>query len=120
MNKQELEQKTGVTVLAIPNVYEEDDDTKVNVTLPCGHTKLIQIKTLIKKTPKCLTCNPPKPRKKKDEVENSLITGIITDELKGSSRAFLDALLEKLVDDDVIKLAKLFNTVRRESNMKEL
>ena len=65
MNKAQLENKTGVEVLNLPYTYNPDDDTKINVKLPCGHEKLAAVKSLMKRTPKCLICNPRKTRRKK-------------------------------------------------------
>ena len=117
MNKHDLENKTGVTILDTPVVYQDEDETKINVKLPCEHTKLIAIKSLVKKTPKCTICNPRKARVK-EEFDAANAMKIMMEEINASNQHFKVLLLQRLLEENVQKSVKIFSAVHREFNLK--
>ena len=117
MNKSQLEKKLGVEVLSIPSTYLEDDTTKINIKLPCGHEKLTAVKTLMKGTPKCLVCNPRKIREQK-VVDIDHAGKCVLEEcckiIDRDDKDFLKLLLQRLIENDEEGCVKIFGLVKKE------
>ena len=104
MDRQTFEQKTGLRIVDVPELFTDTSDQKIEVELPCGHLKKVCIKSAVKRKQACTQCNPrKKPANTKEQEERDELMGKLeemdTEELLTLLSTLSTSTLKKFFQD---------------------